>query len=314
MSRTVSNGTCRAKMPSSRAQPWLTHDHCAVEVLDEDAVALVTRHVGDDDVLCFALTCRAFLRALRRGKRWRSGSLLQTQRGAAVLTPTRLAWALESFGGAVDPSGTRLCALAAGRGALDTLRALHLCQEPWGNALECAAGGGHLEVALWLIDQGCLFSERVCAAAAWRGHLGVLRLARDRGCPWDAETCACAAHGGHLEVLQWARAHGCPWDRETCRQAAAGGHLAVLAWARQSGCPWGMDTPLSAALEGHLSVLQWALAHRCAWDSFQCRLAAQAGGHVHVVRWITVALSNGVHHTSDERQGDDDEDDSAQYY
>ena len=47
----------------------------------------------------------------------------------------------------------------------------------------------------------------------------VLRYAHENGCLWDEETCAAAAEGGHLNVLKYARKNGCPWNKEACLQS-----------------------------------------------------------------------------------------------
>ncbi len=73
-----------------------------------------------------------------------------------------------------------------------------------------AARHGLLDVLQWLVNRGCEWDARTCAAAAKGRHLEVLKWLVNSGCDWDARTCTCAAEGGHLEMLEWARANGCP--------------------------------------------------------------------------------------------------------
>ena len=60
--------------------------------------------------------------------------------------------------------------------------------------------------------------------AAEGGHLDVLVWLRENGCQWNHLTCAEAACGGHLEVLRWAVANGCPWDAQRCLNEASHGN------------------------------------------------------------------------------------------
>src|SRR3990172_7378191 len=151
-----------------------------------------------------------------------------------------LAWAAANLGKKQLPSAlqTRVCTLAALKGALATLQWLREGGCEW-DGLTCAfaAKGGHLVVLQWLRANGCEWDGFTCAFAAEGGHLSPLQWARDNGCEWDERTCACAAEGGHLAVLKWARENGCEWDRRTCAFAALGGHLAILQWAREKSCP-----------------------------------------------------------------------------
>src|SRR5579872_4835258 len=43
----------------------------------------------------------------------------------------------------------------------------------------------------------------LCANAAFEGHLNILIYLRENGCYWDSNTCAFAAYGGYLEVLKF---------------------------------------------------------------------------------------------------------------
>lgn len=44
------------------------------------------------------------------------------------------------------------------------------------------------------------------------GHLQVVVWLRENGYPYNGWTTAWAAGGGHLELLKWLRVIGCPWN------------------------------------------------------------------------------------------------------
>lgn len=167
-----------------------------LQVIHEDALVAVARRIGDDDVLCTALACTAFWRALQASGRWPPGSRLRTREGAMVATPQRLAWAQAAFMGLrgtspYEASPRRLCILAAGQGAVDTLRFL---------------------ATTFPMDDEDVWDVDACGAAALEGHLEALRWLRAHGCPWDGSTCRNAAWAGHVDVLRWAIANECPHD------------------------------------------------------------------------------------------------------
>jgi len=91
--------------------------------------------------------------------------------------------------------------------------------------------------------------------------LSLVRWARDNGCPWSEHMCAHAAHDGNLELLRWLRSEECPWDSWTCTMASGGGHLSVLQWAREQGCPWDERACMLAAERGQFEVLKWIHNH-----------------------------------------------------
>ncbi len=155
---------------------------------------------------------------------------------------------------------SRICAMAAGKGALTTLQ--------------------------WAQANGCEWDIWTCANAAGGGHLSVLQWARKNGCLLDIGTCTFAARGGHLAVLRWARENGCKWDTQTCALAALNGHLAVLQWAHENGCEWGEFACTWAANNGHLEVLRWARKNGCPWNKQDCLRKAKECNHALVVAWI----------------------------
>ncbi len=127
---------------------------------------------------------------------------------------------------------SKLCAIAAGKGALVTLQWARANSCEW-DAFTCAnaAKNGHLSVLQWARENGCVWAADTCSGAARNGRLSILQWAREKGCDWDAWTCAEAARNGHLELLRWARENDCPWNKAKCMSLAKGyNHLVVAAW------------------------------------------------------------------------------------
>jgi hypothetical protein len=78
-----------------------------------------------------------------------------------------------------------------------------------------AAGGGHLEIIEWAIENGWPLTESACKYAAGGGQLDTLKWLCDRGCPWDSGTTEYASTD---EVYEWAKQNGCPVAKGNPRQ------------------------------------------------------------------------------------------------
>jgi hypothetical protein len=193
-----------------------------LHALEGDPLRAIAQLLGDANLPCFRLVCRAFRDHSSPAQKMCRVDFLRTR------ALTVFAW--ESMPGFVV--------------ALPTM-------------LELAVSVGCVEVLEELVDnRQCELTIWVCADAAWKGHLGALAWLRSRGCPWNSETCRFAAEGGHLEALRYAHEHGCAWDRRTSRRAALGGHLEVLRYAHEHGCEWDRSICHVAAQGGHLEVLR----------------------------------------------------------
>jgi hypothetical protein len=70
--------------------------------------------------------------------------------------------------------------------------------------------------------------SNLCAEAAKNGHLDILIFLHQNGCPWDEWTCRKAAENGHIECLKYAHENGCPWNEVTCLFAAKYDNLECL--------------------------------------------------------------------------------------
>jgi hypothetical protein len=237
----------------------------------------VAKFIGDADLPCARLVCRAF--------RDHSSPALKKCRGDFLRTRALVVFAWARLPGFVTTL-PRMLTLAASVGCVGVLEELvdnRQCALP-ADACAAAAKGGHLDALRWLHSRGCPWTRWTCYHAAVGGHLEVLRYAHEHGCSWDSYTCSCAANGGHLEVLRYAHEQGCPWDVRTCYGAAAGGYLEVLRYTHEHGCPWDSETCRRAAAGGHLEMLRYAHEHGCPWDIETCYCAA-AGGHLEVLRY-----------------------------
>jgi len=187
-----------------------------LHAVDGDPLRVIAHLLGDADILCFQLVCRAFRD---------HSSPAQKKCGVDFLrTPAFAVFAWESM-----PSFV-----------VDLPRILiH------------ASSVGYVEAFEELVDnRQCPLTLYAYRVAAGKGQLGALAWLRSRGCQWASSTCADAANGEHYEVLRYAHEHGCPWDIFTCFHAAGGGHLEVLQYAHEHGCPWDIETCYYAAMGG----------------------------------------------------------------
>ena len=193
---------------------------------------------------------------------------IRTRDAAILFYPSRIGWALGLSGAAWPLGGAgaaidgadhalehcRLCALlerrnrterdapdwrawkmiavAAGVGALDGVRRLRELGYGWNSvALHAAAGGGHLDVVVYLH----LAAVGRCATHVQRPDGSLQRVcgptSGDSCLAWGRITTAAAAAGGHLTVLEYLiDVVGCPWDACCAYLSSYYGHLDVLVW------------------------------------------------------------------------------------
>ena len=111
----------------------------------------------------------------------------------------------------------------------------------------------------------------------------MLQYAHQHGCVWSPKVCSAAAQYGNLSILKWLRQHGCPWDCWANYEAAYPDRLEVLKWARnqEPPCPWWSRSCMAyCALAGHplrpntLVFLQQQQAPLSASHLAQARAAA----------------------------------------
>jgi len=187
------------------------------------------------------------------------------------------------------------------------------------DVVEGAARGGHIDILVWLSENGYQHrGARAAEDAARGGHLCVLQWMEQNDWQRDTRACKGAAEGGHLHILEWLYDHGHRWDNEAYKDAMINGHVHVLNWLEKHG---GRKEPLhvysmlqTIAARGHLSVLRWirkrapgmslspigsmaaakgridmldwARRKGCKWHSGMCYNAVVCCGDLDVVRWL----------------------------
>jgi len=223
------------------------------------------------------------------------------------------------------PKKNELCSLSARYGYLNVLEWSRKNNCEWGyNTPSNASLGGHLEVLIWCVENGCvayhcfcyeeaakgghvniiewLYSKRywlgldVWKSAARHGRINVLELLyvyrkndpyEKRISNWHSALYESAAEGGHIEVLDWLDERGLDGilQANAGASAAANGHLNVLLWIKSKGYSMSTDICSYAAKGGHLSILIWLVENGCVFDSFTFTMAAQ-NGHLEIVKWL----------------------------
>jgi hypothetical protein len=227
-----------------------------LHALDGDPLRAIAQLLGDANLPCFRLVCRAFRDHSSPAKKKCRLDFFRTR------ALTVFAW--ESMPGFVRDYLPLMLCLAASVGCVEVLEEL-------------------------VDNRQCALTARASYTAARKGHLDALAWFYSRGCPWDFQTCWLAAAGGHLEVLRYAHEHGYPWDRYTCSEAAAGGYLEVMRYAHEHGCPWHSGTCYHAAAGGHLEVLRYAHEHGCPLQLAFCLDKASRRGHAEIMECLRPA-------------------------
>jgi len=81
------------------------------------------------------------------------------------------------------------------------------------NSCENASERGHLEVLIYLHENGCFWNENCCVNASSNGGLECLKYLHENGCPWNENCCENASWKVHLDVLNYLHKNGCPWNK-----------------------------------------------------------------------------------------------------
>jgi hypothetical protein len=166
-------------------------------------------------------------------------------------------------------------ACVVARADFETIMEIRKEQGVWDASMPVAAAAhGRPEIAMWAIEHGCPWDDRLCIVAA-RGNLALLEWLAARGNVCKVPAIDYAAHDGRLEIVKWLRARGCPFGPMTCDMAAKNGHLEVLKWLHENGCPWGESTCREAAAHHQYATLGWAIAHGCPFDKHIVRHVAR---------------------------------------
>jgi len=158
-----------------------------------------------------------------------------------------------------------LIQLAATRGDLAIVKALRERDKTvYSYLLSDALKGGHIEVALWLRENGCEWDQDTCGALAALGRIDVFEDAFQNGCPLNIRACLSAAEKGHIHVLNWLKARGCLrldlWNSATADSTR---FKKIFKWLQKEQGDAELikksDTTYWAARWGNLRALKWLL-------------------------------------------------------
>ena len=159
-----------------------------------------------------------------------------------------------------------------------------------------ASKGGHLDVLIWLIDNGCSFSRHSYFIAAKKGYIHILNFFHPSGFlsykyPLDIEAFEIlgitmedvnflrkfAAGEGRVEVLRWINKNlgggeqigisynGQYHSKSTCWIAAKNGQKQALKWLRHKEYVCSCDDFDIAAVFGHKDIVKWAFKINHPW-------------------------------------------------
>ena len=256
-------------------------------ILPKEVWRNVAKHLHDNDLFSFAMTCKVFREAqvavdrveeltLNEGKTWRKKKCILLTDSVSV-SESWIRWAVSVVWKDKHSSNSILegevCRLAALRGHLEVLK--WLCEEEGYqysgvDILTAASREGHLEILKWIITRTTHVAwnnNHVAAsyAAALGGHLEILRWLWSQGCRWNnRHILANAARGGHLDVLKWAmKREKLGLNEEeaatACISAAAHDQVVVLKWLRHEGYPSWKCALISrhANANQSLQVMEW---------------------------------------------------------
>ena len=106
----------------------------------------------------------------------------------------------------------------------------------------CSSRNGHIDVLMFLYENGMKFNAWTCTMAALEGRLDVLMFLRslvkdDDEMYWDSTTTAAASYTNQLEVLQYLRLKGCCWDSNSFRLSSQAQNHQIISYLITQGCP-----------------------------------------------------------------------------
>jgi len=156
--------------------------------------------------------------------------------------------------------------IAAAKGNLSALEFLfnHRSEGCTTQAMDKAAGIGHLQVVRYLHSKGAKCTASALDGAASNGHLAVVEYLHSIKAESSERAAESAAKNGHVSVLQFLNQHrseGCV-DPTLMDEAASKGDLETVKLLHEMSCSCTTKAADSAAANGHFSTLKFLLENR----------------------------------------------------
>lgn len=168
-----------------------------------------------------------------------------------------------------------------------------------GDVLDCAAEGGQLGVARWLVDHIAYRGGTACAFAARGGNVALLDMLIKAGFPWSRDLYLQAmrmfdprTEGLSLETIQYVLTNGLEWDRnKTWEKAVSEAQTETVVWLVDNdpeGVHFQGDSQAAlyyAAERGGTAILRLASEHGIELAYVACDRAAR-GNHMETLEWL----------------------------
>ncbi len=135
-----------------------------------------------------------------------------------------------------------------------------------GNFTKVAARGNHLEIIIWLRQNGVIWDERTIEESAVGGHFETFKFLVENKAPAnETKINWYCARGGNLEMLKWSLeifTYGVNFTKITSN-AAKSGDIQMVTWLLEKNFSRQTDFEKSvlggAAKGGHLELFIWLL-------------------------------------------------------
>ena len=101
-----------------------------------------------------------------------------------------------------------------------------------------AAMDGHVEICIWLMENGCLLNSHFFNSVVESGNVQLMEWCLQNGGSYNDNTFLYAIYSGKIETLEYLKLNECPWgilSIELARSKYAKRN--VLNWLQKNGCP-----------------------------------------------------------------------------
>ena len=136
------------------------------------------------------------------------------------------------------------------------------------NCLRCAVEGGHLDCLRWLFHalQGCSCEGMwwLYGDAAMGGHVEICIWLMENGCLFNSFSFDFVIRVGNIEVMEWCLQNGGVFNERTFWRAAKTQNIEVLEWLKVKDCTWGyFSLQLARNHRLHNNVITWIQENGC---------------------------------------------------